>query len=175
MLLGIWACTSSGDQEVQNTNREEGRPRMDMLRESIHKSKQYTLAIIEQMPDSLMGYRPIPEVMSFSQHLRHNAFYTCSQLANRLGFESPYKDYRPAVDLDREGLLIEVNRMYNYMSATLDSLDSAALEKEIEFGEEKIPAWKLFDIVENHIIHHRGACVVYLRMNGIKPKGYFGW
>jgi uncharacterized damage-inducible protein DinB len=29
--------------------------------------------------------------------------------------------------------------------------------------------------MENHIIHHRGQAIVYLRLNGVKPKGYFGW
>jgi uncharacterized damage-inducible protein DinB len=61
------------------------------------------------------------------------------------------------------------------LKEVLESLYSEELEKEIEFGEEKIPTWRLFNIVENHIIHHRGACVVYLRMNNIAPKGYFGW
>ncbi|RZM10040.1 MAG: DinB family protein, partial [Pedobacter sp.] len=29
--------------------------------------------------------------------------------------------------------------------------------------------------MDNHIIHHRGQCMVYLRMNGITPEGYLGW
>ncbi|MCU0354066.1 MAG: DinB family protein [Cytophagales bacterium] len=29
--------------------------------------------------------------------------------------------------------------------------------------------------MENHIIHHRGQAIVYLRLKGIRPEGYVGW
>jgi uncharacterized damage-inducible protein DinB len=54
-------------------------------------------------------------------------------------------------------------------------MDQVRLLEEIEFGKEKIPAWRMFTIVENHLIHHRGQTIVYLRLNNIVPKGYFGW
>lgn len=171
----LLACTTESKEISYELEEGKLSRQKEMISESIQKSKTYTLAILEQMPDSLMGYRPTEEVMSFSQHFRHNAFFTCNQLANRLGFESPYKDYRPAVDLNKENLLVEVNRMYDFMAFVLSDLDEDRLMQEIEFGEDMVPVWKLFDIMENHIIHHRGACIVYLRMNGIVPKGYFGY
>lgn len=175
LLLAFQACEIKSHESAHVQGTAHGSGRDSMIKASIEKSKAYTLAIIDLMPDSLMGYRPTEEVMSFSQHFRHSAFFTCSQLANRAGFENPYEEYRPKVDLDREGLLKEVNRMYAYMEMVLDSMADEQLEMEVEFGKDGIPAWKLFDIVENHIIHHRGACIVYLRMNGITPIGYFGY
>ncbi|WP_114750707.1 DinB family protein [Pleomorphovibrio marinus] len=59
--------------------------------ETLEKSKSYTLAILEQMPDSLYRFRPSPEFMSFSQHYLHSAIFSCDQVAGRLGMESPYK------------------------------------------------------------------------------------
>ncbi|MFA9454721.1 MAG: DinB family protein [Candidatus Aminicenantaceae bacterium] len=45
-------------------------------------------------------------------------------------------------------------------------------------GKNKLAAWKLVLFCVDHITHHRGQTVVYLRLNGIKPpqyrSGFFG-
>jgi uncharacterized damage-inducible protein DinB len=46
---------------------------------------------------------------------------------------------------------------------------------ECDFAGDTIPVWRLFYAMENHIIHHRGQCVVYLRLKGVVPKGFYGW
>jgi uncharacterized damage-inducible protein DinB len=61
------------------------------------------------------------------------------------------------------------------MEAVLAEMDQKKLYAEIEFGKELIPAFRMFTIVENHLIHHRGQTIVYLRLNGEVPKGCFGW
>ncbi|EIM74089.1 hypothetical protein A3SI_16602 [Nitritalea halalkaliphila LW7] len=170
-LLGgfFGSCTS----EVQ-----EMSPQFDhagAILASLEKSKAYTYAILDQMPDSLYDYKPTPELMTFSEHYVHNALFTCNQLANRLQLENPYKDFKRERDFTKEETIQEVDRMYAFMTKTLEAMTTEDLEKEIEFGKENIPAWRLFHIVENHNNHHRGYSLVYLRMNGIVPKGYFGW
>jgi uncharacterized damage-inducible protein DinB len=40
--------------------------------------------------------------------------------------------------------------------------------------EGGMPNGRLRYALENHIIHHRGQCVVYLQLWGITPVGYLG-
>ncbi|MBW3466826.1 DinB family protein [Arthrospiribacter ruber] len=170
LLHSLWSCS---------TKLEDGKSasfdHASAIMESLEKSKAYTYAILEQMPDSLYSYRPTPELMTFSEHYVHNAIFTCNQLANRLNLENPYKDFKRDRDFNKKETIAEVDRMYAFMTQSLESMTSEDLEKEIEFGKEAISAWRLFNIVENHNNHHRGYSLVYLRMNGIVPKGYFGW
>jgi uncharacterized damage-inducible protein DinB len=156
------------------------KPQTDLKQEllaGIKQSRDYTLAIAEQMPDSLYGFQPTPDVMTFAEHHRHNAIFTVNQLANRLNPKTPnpYKDNKPKDTLGKAETVAEINRMYDFMEAVLSEMDQVRLLEEIEFGKEKIPAWRMFTIVENHLIHHRGQTIVYLRLNNIVPKGYFGW
>ncbi len=173
--LVLLACTErrgERDDEVVGTTT---KVRAEMIGESIQKSKAYTLAILDQMPDSLYGYRPTEEVMTFSRHFIHNSHFTCSQLAERLDRVSPFQESLLAVDLNKEETLTEVHGMYDFMEEVLESLSDEELQKEVEFDGDLMPAWKMFDIVENHIIHHRGSCIIYMRMNGIVPQSYLGW
>jgi uncharacterized damage-inducible protein DinB len=173
-ILGL-ACFMAS---CTSTVVEEITPAFDhasAILQSLEKSKAYTYAILDQMPDSLYSYKPTPELMTFSEHYVHNAIFTCNQLANRLNLENPYKDFKRDRDFNKIETIAEVDRMYAFMTQTLESMTSIDLEKEIEFGKETIPVWRLFNIVENHNNHHRGYSLVYLRMNGIVPKGYFGW
>lgn len=164
------SCTSSVVEKKTSTFDHAS-----VILQSLEKSKVYTYAILDQMPDSLYSYKPTPELMTFSEHYVHNAIFTANQLANRLNLENPFKDFKRDRDLNKVETKIEVDRMYAFMTQTLEAMSSEDLEKEIEFGKETIPTWRLFNIVENHNNHHRGYSLVYLRMNGIVPKGYFGW
>lgn len=143
--------------------------------ESLEKSKAYTDAILEQMPDSLYSYKPKPELMTFSEHYVHNAIFTSNQLANRLNLENPYKNVKKDRELSKAETKAEVDRMYTFMIQTVEAMAPEDFEEEIEFGKETIPVWRLFNIVENHNNHHRGYSLVYLRLSGIVPKGYLGW
>ena len=57
-------------------------------------------------------------------------------------------------------------------------MDDAAAEAEVSMGKRKLSAWKVILFCADHISHHRGQAVVYLRLNGIKPpqyrSGFFG-
>ncbi|WP_114750708.1 DinB family protein [Pleomorphovibrio marinus] len=77
--------------------------------------------------------------------------------------------------MDKEGTIHEVHRMYDFLEEVLESKSNEEMEETIDFGGEEMPVWRLFDIVENHSIHHRGYSLVYMRMNGVAPKGYLGW
>ncbi len=141
-------------------------------------SQKFTLKIVNQMPDEYFGFRYTPEAMSFAEQWRHCAIYTCNQLSGRFKLEdSPYKDKskRPPVDLDKEAVVRELNKMYDYVFAAIRSLPEEALFQPTAFAGDTISGWQFVQAMENHIIHHRGQCIVYLRLKGTIPKGYYGW
>lgn len=77
--------------------------------------------------------------------------------------------------MPKERVIRELKTMYAFVRKTIDELSTEKLSTECDFAGETIPVWRLFYALENHIIHHRGQCIVYLRLNGVTPKGYYGW
>ncbi len=65
--------------------------------------------------------------------------------------------------------------MYAFIRQSIQNLSKDELLLDCDFAGDTIPVWRLFYALENHIIHHRGQCVVYLRLKGVIPKGYYGW
>ncbi len=171
MLPLVGACSA--------TNKDEpsafAKLRQELLK-AWERSETMTMTIVEQMPPELFEFKYIEGAMTFAEQWRHCVIYTCGQIASRLEVENPYNDVKLPVQMPKEDVVKELKNMYAFVRKTIeDTAGTAKLLAMSEIAGEEIPAWRLFYAMENHIIHHRGQCVVYLRLNGIKPKGYYGW
>jgi uncharacterized damage-inducible protein DinB len=167
--LGILTTELSADKV--STKRQE-------LLEAWKASQKFTLKIVNQMPDEYFGFQYTPEAMTFAEQWRHCAIFTCSQLAGRFNLkDNPYEDKskRPLVEMNKEEVISELNRMYNYVFKVIENLPEKDMYEPIDFAGDTIFGWRLIYAMENHIIHHRGQCVVYLRLKGVIPNGYVGW
>jgi uncharacterized damage-inducible protein DinB len=51
-----------------------------------------------------------------------------------------------------------------------DDLNAAIEFRKLEMSKENI-----FYLLRDHQVHHRGQCIVYLRMVGVKAPPYVGW
>ena len=170
--LGILGSFSVfGKSQLRNDQVQQLR---NELIEAFQKSETYTLAIVEQMPDELFSYKYTPEAMSYAEQFRHCVVYTLGQIAGRLKIANPYENAKPKVDLNKEETMAETKKLYAFLYKTIQDLPNEKFYEKVNFQGE-IPIWRLFYAMENHIIHHRGQAICYLRLKGITPKGYFGW
>ncbi len=183
-LLSLWGCQFEGKKEnpsvanpERKTNSSEDIP--TKLKEELCtawiKSEEMTLTNVEQMPAELFTYKYTKEAMSFSEQWRHCVIYTCGQLAARAGLENPYENLKLPVQMTKDSVTDELKKMYAFVRQSIKEMPKEKLLSDCEFAGDTIPIWRLFYAMENHIIHHRGQCVVYLRLKGVIPKGYYGW
>lgn len=91
------------------------------------------------------------------------------------GMPNLYAEQKLPKNMDKEQVVSELSRMYAYVRKTIETVPAEKLMATLKFGEHTMPGWRLLYAMENHIIHHRGQCVVYLRLKGISPQGYLGW
>ena len=151
----------------------------DQLRKELNaawqRSEKMTLISMEQMPPGYYKFKYTDEAMTFSEQWRHCVIYTCGQLASRTGITNPYKHVKLPVQMPKEEVIDEIKKMYAFVRQTIKELSGEKLFSNCDFAGDVIPVWRLFYALENHIIHHRGQCVVYLRLKGQVPKGYYGW
>lgn len=164
------------------------------------KSKKYTLAILDAMPEHKLEYRPSEEQLSFAQHFLHIGF-TNNSFIGILMDTKTYPDFNAMMEsnflLERpdpislfqaDNLLqrdFNTNKelvskyvidTFDYVISSLETVGDEILTK----GENKEKPWYLeghtnLDLIlraETHTAHHRGQAIGYLRMNGIRPPGY---
>lgn len=156
-------------------NIKEGDQLREELLKAWNKSEKMTLTNVEQMPPEFFSFKYTDEAMSFSEQWRHCVMYTCGQLAGRAGIENPYENIKLPVQMPKDDVIKQLKNMYSHVRKSITDLSDEKLISTCDFAGETIPVWRLFYAMENHIIHHRGQCIVYLRLKGIIPKGYYGW
>lgn len=139
---------------------------------------EYTEAIAQAMPDSLYGFKPKEEVFSFGKQIqhgvktvvRHTENYHLKQLSDDI-------DKRYSNDaLDKEGVLAQLKLAHAEVRRVLVEIDTTQWNSDVEFFSGTFPTWHFFQILLDHLTHHRAMAIVYLRINGIAPPvRYVGW
>jgi uncharacterized damage-inducible protein DinB len=144
---------------------------------SFRNSEKYTLTVYNQMPEDKLEWKYTPESMSFRTQFVHCITFTASQLCGRMNIKNPYdlkkKEYWEK--LTKVELEAELHNFYNWLVKIVEETSNENLTKPEQFVAGETPIWKILYSMENHIIHHRGQAICYLRLNGITPIGYIGW
>lgn len=142
--------------------------------ESHKRSREYTLSVFEQMPEDGMTFKPLPELFTFQRHFTHCIEFTAGQLTNRLKIENPFKEAQWNT-LNKAQTKEALIQFYEWVEKTVKEATSSQLSKKGNFAGDQVDLLRLLYICENHLIHHRGSVMVYLRSKQIVPNGYVGW
>lgn len=137
------------------------------------QAKEYTMAFATAMPDEKYGFKPTKEVFSFADQLLHIA-------GSNYWFFSALKGEKPPVpeeELKSEGkskddVLKILKDSFALGDGYVEGLTDEVANEELAVGKNKIIKWKLVLFAVDHLTHHRGQMVVYLRLNGMKPPEY---
>ena len=174
LLSAVGCRTETVEQKPASTPVSTKALREELIAAWV-QSEKMTLTNVEQMPPELFTFRYTDEAMTFSEQWRHCIVFTCGQLAGRAGVTNPYEGAKLPVQMPKADVIKELKNLYAFVRKSIQTLSDEKLLANCDFAGDSIPVWRLFYAMENHIIHHRGQCIVYLRLMGIVPKGYYGW
>ena len=151
-------------------------PFIEQYLERLENSKKYLLVVAETMPEDNYSYRPTPESMSFAENLMHIGWAIDWHCQSLLGG-------RAARDWDTDTKLKVGDKTKNEMVSTLEKTfdetilfirgyDVSKLEDELDYFGLKRTKRQVLLLLADHITHHRGQMLVYLRLNGLQPPRY---
>lgn len=136
---------------------------------------EYTLEFAEAMPAESYEFRPMEDERAFHEQLTHlcgNMIWLSTSYLGGEGLSSVDTDKPPT---KKEDVITLIRESFEYTAKTMEAFDMANIDEEIEFFAGTMSKRKIFFLIADHLTHHRGQLVVYLRLNGIKPPGYRGW
>lgn len=136
----------------------------------------YLLEVAETMPAELYGYQPTEDIFTFAEQLMHttanllwlNATYITGDELGDLQLEAEGKSKEEIILLLREAIAT-VDTSYQALAAGEEE-EKVNLFNRLETNKKRV-----FLLMRDHMTHHRGQLVIYLRMNGIDPPAYVGW
>ncbi|MGA9270938.1 MAG: DinB family protein [Lutimonas sp.] len=112
--------------------------------ERFENSREYLLLVAETMPEDKYGFKATPESMTFAENLMH------------IGW---------AMDWHSESLM-------GGRDARDWNTDTSQLDDELDYFGLKRTKRQVLLLLADHITHHRGQMLVYMRLNGLKPPRY---
>ena len=131
----------------------------EQLLTTLENSRAYTLAVAEAMPEKFYDSKPAETVWSFKELLHHVAYGI--EWWNDNNVKKVKTDWNPPPTKKDKAQLIEyLNRAYNTLKTTVENLN---LNDTLILG---------FSSTIDHITHHRGQAVTYLRCKGIAAPEY---
>jgi uncharacterized damage-inducible protein DinB len=141
------------------------------------RARDYTIAFAKAMPDALYAFRPTAEVRTFSEQLLHLA-RTSSFFVNLIiGREEPVIDWESKESSSKVELIAILDRVFRYGDNALRNLtqEQEQATHELLRGQVTLTGKEIVLVMRDHVTHHRGQLVVYLRLNGIEPPQYVGF
>jgi uncharacterized damage-inducible protein DinB len=135
---------------------------------------EYTLEFAQVMPEDHYGYTPTKIEMTYGEQLKHIA-------GNMVWLCSSYLDgAATSIDPTRTGnskkeITAMMQKAFEYASQTINSLTESDLNETVDFFAGKMTRRRILFLLTDHVTHHRGQLVVYLRMQNVEPPSYRGW
>jgi len=150
-----------------------------VLKNVWEKSKECIMDSTEAMPDEKYGFKPTKEVFSFSEQLLHLAGANYWFFSTLKGIKPPKaEDAFKSEGKTKSDVAKLMEESFAYGDEVINGLTDTLANEEVTMGKNKAAKWQVILYCVDHITHHRGQIVVYLRLNGIKPpqyrSGFFG-
>ena len=140
-----------------------------MLLKHLKTSRDFTLKVADQMPESDYGFKLTPPQMSFAEQMAHLAGEQAgilSIISN--GQPSPAK---PA-SMNKKDVIAFVRQSFEKSIDTVSKLTPAQLAKSYQGGEAAMTGLEVVMYMLDHTTHHRASAEMYLRAKGITPAEY---
>ncbi len=182
LLASLFAITlASCSQEEKSKTQNIKEPNAQIQDDSLdwivdelvikwNNNKDYSIETLEAMPEEFYGFVPIDSMHSFSEQATH-IVSTMHWQMEKLGF----KELPEFKDESKAELITSYESLFDYLISELESMEGYELKETVGVFYGASTKRRLLNLLDNHLAHHRGQMMVYLRLKGVKPPKYRGW
>lgn len=132
-------------------------------------SRDFTLKVAEQMPESDYGFKLTPPQMSFAEqlvHLSQGSEYFLSPI-----FGEKPNPGKPA-SMKKADVIAFVRKSFDASMEKVSKLTPEQISKSYKSDEGTMTGLEMLMGLLDHTTHHRASAEMYLRAKGITPVEY---
>jgi uncharacterized damage-inducible protein DinB len=135
----------------------------------LQTSRDFTLKVADQMPESTYDFKLTPPQMSFAEQMVHlsQAFDEFLSPLTGEGLNSG----KPA-SMSKKDVIAFVRRSFDDAITTVSKLTLAQITKAYNTGAGPVSGLDMLLELLDHTTHHRASAEMYLRAKGITPAEY---
>ncbi|TGV02218.1 DinB family protein [Flavivirga rizhaonensis] len=144
--------------------------------ERLENSRKYLLLVAETMTEEKYSFKATPESMSFAENLMHIGGAMDWHCQTLLGGRDP-RDYEKETNFDvdnkpKEEMLTIINNTFDKTIEFIEEFDTSQFDDKLDYFGLNRSKQQILLLLTDHITHHRGQMLVYLRLNGLVPPRY---
>jgi uncharacterized damage-inducible protein DinB len=175
MLLALGAPAVHGGAQ---TPCSAGSAHGQSLATSWRGVRDYTLAVVASMPDSLLDFRPATASRTFHEQVVH-----LSVAALGMSQAISTQVTNVTIDTSSGGHATLARNVTTALDAVINAHLTVCDDRWLDpipwaspgLTAATITRRQVAEVARDHLAHHRGQLVVYLRLNGITPPPYVGF
>lgn len=144
--------------------------------ERLENSRKYLILIAETMPKDKFDFKATPESLSFAENFMHIGFaidwHSQSLLGTRASREWKTDTLFKTAHKSKKEMIEVINTTFDEAIKLIQRFDVNKLDEKLDYFGLNRSKRQIFLLLADHITHHRGQMVVYLRLNGLVPPRY---
>ena len=172
--ISILAFTDYSSSNEPNFNQS--------FAETLKNAKAYTLEVAEKMPAEDYGFKPHDSVRSFGEQMAHIGMST--GFLHTMFIKGETVEFDPAaaaqmekeIGASKEKVIENINASFDEVIATLESMSDEDLQQTFVFNfipsNPELTKEQGYLFIRDHITHHRGQAIMYLRIQGHDAPQY---
>lgn len=144
--------------------------------ERFENSRKYLIAVAEMMPEDKYGFKATQESLSFAENLMHIGYamdwHSQSLLGGRESRDWNTDTRFKVSNKSKKEIIKIIEETFDETIRLIQQFDIAQFDEELDYFGLNRTKRQIFLLLSDHITHHRGQTLVYLRLNGLVPPRY---
>lgn len=144
--------------------------------ERLENSQKYLILVAEIMPEEKYNYKATPKSLSFAENLLHIGYaadwHSQSLLGGRKTRVWKNDTVYKVADKSKKEIIETINNTFKETIELIKKFDTSQFNDELDYFGLNRSKRQIFALLADHITHHRGQMLVYLRLNGLVPPRY---
>lgn len=144
--------------------------------ERLENSRKYLILVAETMPENTYDFRASPEAKTFAENLMHIGYAMDWHSQSLLGGREA-RDWKTDITFivankSKKEMIAIVDNTFDETVTLIKQWDPAQFDDELDYFGLTRTKRQIFLLLADHITHHRGQMLIYLRLNGLIPPKY---
>ena len=144
--------------------------------ERLENSRKYLILVAETMPEDKYDFRATLESMTFAENLMHIGFamdwHSQSLLGGRESRDWKTDTIFKVAHTSKEEMIAVIDKTFDETIKLIKQFDTSQFDDELDYFGLNRTKRQIFLLLADHITHHRGQMLVYMRLNGLVPPRY---
>ncbi len=144
--------------------------------ERLENSRKYLILVAETMPEDKYDFRASPESLTFAENLMHIGYaldwHSQSLLGGRESRDWNTDTTFRVDNKSKKEMIARINKTFDESIKLIEQFETAHLEDELDYFGLNRTKRQIFLLLADHITHHRGQMLVYMRLNELVPPRY---